>query len=80
MDRMVDPHTTMSLAAVLVLTVVVLVTVGGWLAVVFRAGSGSGPVGRRAHGSVGGTRRAADTGTGSLGQAEAAVQDAGNPA
>lgn len=38
-DRMVHPHTSMSLGAVLVLTVVVLVTVGGWLWVVFRAGN-----------------------------------------
>ena len=35
---MLDPHTSMSLAAVLVLTVVVLVLVVGWLAVVFLAG------------------------------------------
>ena len=35
---MPDPHTSMSLAAVLVLTVVVLVTVLGWLAAVFLAG------------------------------------------
>jgi hypothetical protein len=40
---MVDPHTSMSLTAVLVLTVVVLVTVGGWLWVVFRAGSQARP-------------------------------------
>ena len=35
---MLDPHTSMSLAAVLVLTVVVLVLVVGWLAAVFLAG------------------------------------------
>jgi hypothetical protein len=35
---MTDPHTSMSLAAILVLTVVVMVTVVGWLAAVFRAG------------------------------------------
>jgi hypothetical protein len=35
---MTDPHTTMSLAAILVLTVVVLVSIVGWLAVVFLAG------------------------------------------
>ena len=35
---MLDPHTSMSLTAVLVLTVVVLVTVLGWLAAVFLAG------------------------------------------
>jgi hypothetical protein len=35
---MLDPHTSMSLAAILVLTVVVLVLVVGWLAVVFLAG------------------------------------------
>ena len=35
---MTDPHTSMSLAATLVLTVVVLVLIVGWLAVVFLAG------------------------------------------
>jgi hypothetical protein len=35
---MLDPHTSMSLAAVLVLTVVVMVLVVGWLAAVFLAG------------------------------------------
>jgi hypothetical protein len=35
---MTDPHTSMSLAAILVMTVVVLVLVGGWLAAVFLAG------------------------------------------
>jgi hypothetical protein len=35
---MLDPHTSMSLASVLVLTVVVLVLVAGWLAAVFLAG------------------------------------------
>ena len=44
--RMTDPHTSMSLAAILVLTVVVMVTVVGWLAVVFLAGHQ--PVGGRA--------------------------------
>jgi hypothetical protein len=34
---MTDPHTSMSLAAILVLTVVVLVLLVGWLAVVFLA-------------------------------------------
>ena len=38
---MLDPHTSMSLTAVLVLTAVVLVTVLGWLWIVFRAGSRS---------------------------------------
>lgn len=36
---MLDPHTSMSLAAILVLTAVVLVLVVGWLAAVFLAGS-----------------------------------------
>jgi hypothetical protein len=35
---MTDPHTSMSLAATLVLTVVVMVLIVGWLAVVFLAG------------------------------------------
>jgi len=35
---MTDPHTSMSLAATLVLTVVVMVLVVGWLAAVFLAG------------------------------------------
>ena len=35
---MTDPHTSMSLTAVLVLTVVVMVTLVGWLVVVFWAG------------------------------------------
>ena len=35
---MTDPHTSMSLAATLVLTVVVMVSLVGWLAVVFLAG------------------------------------------
>jgi hypothetical protein len=35
---MLDPNTSMSLAEVLVLTAVVLVTVLGWLAAVFLAG------------------------------------------
>ena len=34
---MTDPHTSMSLAAILVLTVVVMVLLVGWLAVVFLA-------------------------------------------
>src|SRR5690349_10553431 len=37
-NRMTDPHTSMSLAAVLVLTAVVMVLVVGWLAAVFLAG------------------------------------------
>lgn len=36
---MSDPHSSMSLTAVLVLTVVVIVLLVGWLAVVFRADS-----------------------------------------
>ncbi len=43
---MTDPHTSMSLAAILVLTVVVMVTVVGWLIAVFRAGHQ--PAARRA--------------------------------
>ena len=35
---MTDPHTSMSLAAILILTVVVMVLVVGWLAAVFLAG------------------------------------------
>jgi len=35
---MTDPHASMSLAATLVLTVVVMVLVVGWLAAVFLAG------------------------------------------
>jgi hypothetical protein len=47
---MTDPHTSMSLAAILVLTVVVMVLVAGWLAVVFLAGREPG-VGRARPGS-----------------------------
>jgi hypothetical protein len=36
--RMTDPHTSMSLTAVLVLAAVVMVTVVGWLIAVFLAG------------------------------------------
>jgi hypothetical protein len=36
---MTDPHTSMSLAAILVLTVVVMVLVVGWLVMVFLAGN-----------------------------------------
>ncbi len=75
---MADPHTSMSLAAVLVLTVVVLGTVAGWLVVVFRAGSG--PARRPARDGAGGTGRVADPGAGPDGQAEPAVHDAGNRA
>ena len=47
---MTDPHTSMSLAAILVLTAVALVSVAGWLAAVFRAGrepAGARPAGER---------------------------------
>ena len=40
---MTDPHTSMSLAAILVLTVVVMVLVVGWLVAVFRAGHRPAP-------------------------------------
>jgi hypothetical protein len=53
---MLDPHTSMPLAAVLVLTVVVLVTVLGWLAAVFLAGrqprAGSRRPGREERGDL----------------------------
>lgn len=67
----------MSLAAVVVLTVVVLVTVGGWLLVVFRAGSGPA---RRPAGGADGTGDAADVQPGTLGQALAVVHDSGSRA
>jgi hypothetical protein len=50
---MTDPHTTMSLTAVLVLTAVVMVTVVGWLVVVFLAGHQ--PAGGRARPGSGDT-------------------------
>jgi hypothetical protein len=77
-DRMLDPHTTMSLTAVLVLTAVVLVTVLGWLWVVFRAGSQPG--GRQARRAAGEGGPAADPGAGPRGQAEPAAHGAGNRA
>jgi hypothetical protein len=46
---MTDPHTSMSLAAILVLTAVSLVSVAGWLVAVFRAGHE--PAGRARTGS-----------------------------
>jgi hypothetical protein len=44
---MTDPHTSMSLAAILVLTVVVMVLLVGWLAVVFLAAREPGAGGAR---------------------------------
>ena len=64
---MIDPHTSMSLTAVIVLTVVVLVTVGGWLWVVFRAGSQ--PERRADRRGAGGGGHAADPGAGTRGPA-----------
>jgi hypothetical protein len=74
---MVDPHTSMSLTAVLVLTVVVLVTVGGWLWVVFRVGSR--PAHRPEPGGAGGTGPAAGPVAETRGQAEPATRGAGDP-
>ena len=72
---MVDPHTSMSLTAVLVLTVVVLVTVAGWLAIVFRVGSG--PARRPAPGGAGDGGHAAGPEAGARSQAEPAAHGAG---
>jgi hypothetical protein len=73
---MLDPHTSMSLTAVLVLTAVVLVTVLGWLWVVFRAGSQ--PAGRQAARGAGDGGHAADPDAGPRSQAEPAAHGAGN--
>jgi hypothetical protein len=73
---MLDPHTSMSLTAVLVLTAVVLVTVLGWLWIVFRAGSQ--PAGRPAAHDAGDGGHAADQDAGPRGQAEPAAHDAEN--
>jgi hypothetical protein len=51
---MTDPGSSMSLAAVLVLTVVVLVRLGGWLGAVFYAGREPRGDGRRGGGHLGG--------------------------
>jgi len=75
---MLDPHTSMSLTAVLVLTAVVLLTVLGWLWVVFR--SGSQPAGRRTPSGTGDGGHAADPGAAPRGQAEPAAHGAGNRA
>jgi hypothetical protein len=73
---MSDPGSSMSLTAVLVLTVVVLACIGGWLAVVFRAGSE--PARRpRPGGEEAG--RGAEPGAGSDSQSAPAVQGAGEP-
>jgi hypothetical protein len=53
---MTDPHTSMSLAAILVLTVVVMVLVVGWLVAVFLAGRQ--PAGGRARAGSGDPARA----------------------
>jgi hypothetical protein len=51
---MTDPHTSMSLAAILILTVVVLVSVAGWLVAVFLAARqpGGGSAGPGSEGSA----------------------------
>ena len=74
---MLDPHTSMSLTAVLVLTAVVLVTVLGWLWIVFHAGSES--AGRQARSGAGDGGHAVDhPGAGPLGQAEPAAHGVEN--
>lgn len=74
---MLDPHTSMSWTAVLVLTVVVMVLVVGWLAVVFRAGHEPArkprPGGERAG-------RDAEPGIGSHSQPAPDAHGAGEPA
>jgi hypothetical protein len=74
---MSDPGSSMSLTAVLVLTVVVLVCIAGWLAVVFRAGSEH--AGRPVPGGDG-AGRDAEPGAGSRSQAAPAAHGEGEPA
>ena len=73
---MSDPHSSMSLTAVLVLTVVVIVLLVGWLAVVFRADSQ--PARRPARRDAEDVGHAADPEAGSRSKAEPAAHGAGN--
>lgn len=75
---MSDPHSSMSLTAVLVLAVVVVVLLVGWLAVVFHADSR--PARRPTRRDAEDAGHGADSEAGPRSQAESAAHGAGNRA